>query len=49
MDYIRKCLAAGKSDEEIMSHIKNLISESDASEKAKNDEFDAQVGSVTTD
>ena len=49
MDYVRKCLAAGKSDEEIMSHIKKLISEADASERVKNEEFDAQMSSATTD
>lgn len=47
MDYVRKCLNAGKSDEEIMSHIKNLIREADMNERAKNDEFDAQVDSAT--
>jgi DNA primase len=47
MDYVRKCLNAGKSDEEIMSHIKKLIHEADKNEQAKNEEFDAQVDSAT--
>lgn len=43
MDYVRKCLSVGKTDEQIMSHIRKLIEQTDANSAAKDAEFTEQV------
>lgn len=43
MDYVRKCLSTGKTDEQIMSHIRKLIAQTDANESGKDAEFTEQV------
>ena len=43
LNYVRKCLMAGKTDEQIMSHIRKLIAQTDANESAKDAEFTEQV------
>ena len=43
MDYVRKCLSVGKTDEQIMSHIRKLIEQTDANSAAKDAEFTKQV------
>lgn len=43
MDYVRKCLLAGKTDEQIMTHIRKLIEQTDANESEKDAEFTEQV------
>lgn len=43
MDYVRKCLLAGKTDEQIMAHIRKLIEQADATAATKDAEFTEQV------
>ena len=43
MDYVRKCLLVGKTDEQIMAHIRKLIEQADATAATKDAEFTGQV------